>query len=149
MWEPASRIGDFGNCLNGFAKSLRVLRSSWILNELKCNLYCKIVKYCILYEVCMIKIAPHGTVSPQMWCIESIKGWFTRPQTWWQDFLKLLVERKKFGLICFPRICFVGLICCEQEPLWLRYFLCVRIRLSNRCKIKFTLSLDCSQIIFL
>ena len=27
---------------------------------------CKIVKYCILSEVCMIKTAPHGTVSPQM-----------------------------------------------------------------------------------
>ena len=79
-------IGDFGHFFSGFAKSPRVLRSSWILNE--CNLYCKIVKYCILSEVCMIKTAPHGTVSPQMWCIKSIKGWFTRPQTCWQDFVK-------------------------------------------------------------
>ena len=59
-----------------------------------------------------------------------------------------LVERKKFGLICFP-----GLICCDQEPLWFlnvieddSYFL--GVRLSTRCKIKFTLSLDCLQIIF-
>ena len=29
----------------------------------------------------MIKIAPHGTVSPQMLCIKSMKGWFIRPQT--------------------------------------------------------------------
>ena len=79
-------IGDFRNFFSGFAKSPRVLRSSWILNE--CNLYCKIVKYCILSEVCMIKTAPHGTVSPQMWCIKSIKGWFTRSQTCWQDFVK-------------------------------------------------------------
>ena len=38
---------------------------------------------------------------------------------------------------------------CDQEPLWLCYFLVVHIRLSNRCKIKFTLSLDCLQINFL
>ena len=46
-------IGDFGHFFSGFAKSLRVLRSSWILND--SNLYCKIVKYCILLEVCMMK----------------------------------------------------------------------------------------------
>ena len=50
-WEPASRWGDFGIFFKGFAKSPRVLRSSWILNE--CNLYCKTVKYCILSEVCI------------------------------------------------------------------------------------------------
>ena len=76
----------FWKFFSGFAKSPRVLRSSWILNE--CNLYCKIVKYCILSEVCMIKTAPQSTVSPQMWCIKSIKGWFTHPQICWQDFVK-------------------------------------------------------------
>ena len=65
-WEPAGPIGDFGN-FNGFIKSPRVLRSSWILN--KCNLYCKIVNYCTLSEVCMMKTTSHSTVSPQMWCI--------------------------------------------------------------------------------
>ena len=30
-WESAGRIGDFGNFLNGLAKSPRVLRSSWIV----------------------------------------------------------------------------------------------------------------------
>ena len=30
-----------------------------------------------------------------------------------------LSNAKKFGLICFPRICFRGLIYCDQEPLWL------------------------------
>ena len=58
----------------------------WILNE--CNLSWKIVKYCILSEVCMIKTAPHITVSPQMWCIKSMKCWFTRSQSCWQDFVK-------------------------------------------------------------
>ena len=69
--ELAGHTGDFGNFLNGFAKSPRVLRWSWILN--KCNLSWKIVKYCILYEVCMIKTAPHSTLSPQTWCIKKYK----------------------------------------------------------------------------
>ena len=30
-----------------------------------------------------------------------------------------LVERKTFGLICFPRVCFPRLIYCDQEPLLL------------------------------
>ena len=30
-----------------------------------------------------------------------------------------LSNAKKFGLICFPRICFRGLTYCDQEPLWL------------------------------
>ena len=85
-WEPADRICGFRNFLNGLAKSPRVLRSSWILNE--CNFCCKIVKYWILSEVCMIKTVPHSTVSPQMWCINGIKGWFTRNQICWQDFVK-------------------------------------------------------------
>ena len=69
--EPAGRIGDFGNFLNGFAKSPRVLRWSRILNE--CNLSRKMVKYCILYKVCMIKTAPHSTLSPQTWCLKKYK----------------------------------------------------------------------------
>ena len=81
-WEPAGGIDDFENFFNDLVKSPHVLSSFWILNE--CNLYCKIVKYCILYEVCMIKTVPQSTVSPQMWCIKSIKGWFTRPQICWQ-----------------------------------------------------------------
>ena len=60
------------------AKSPGVLRSSWILNE--CNLYRKIVKYCILSEVCMIKTVPHSTVSPQMWCTNGKKVGFHSPR---------------------------------------------------------------------
>ena len=71
--EPAGRIGDFGNFWTvSLIKSARLLRWSWILNE--CNLPWKIVKYCILYEVCMIKTATHSTLSPQMWCIKKMKG---------------------------------------------------------------------------
>ena len=53
-----------------------------------------------------------------------------------------LSNPKKFGLIWFPRICFRGLIYCDQEPLWLLnmiedvyYFLGVRVRLSTRFKL--------------
>ena len=72
-WELAGRIGDFGNFLNGFAKSpqLIVLNIDWVQ-----YLSWKIVKYCILCEVRMI----NSTVSPHMWCIKSIKGWFTHPR---------------------------------------------------------------------
>ena len=58
-----------------------------------------------------------------------------------------LSNAKKVRLICFP-----GLIHCGQEPALLNvvedddYFLGVLIRLSTRCKIKFTLSLDCLEI---
>ena len=54
-----------------------------------------------------------------------------------------LSKAKKCGLICFPKICFRGLIYCDQEPLWLLnviedvcYFLGVHIfRLSTRCEM--------------
>ena len=89
----------------GLAKSPRVLRSSWMLNER--NLYCKIMKYCILLsEVCMIKTVPHGTVSPQMWCINDIKGWFTPAHPDLLARLCKLVERKKIR----PDFFFSGLI---------------------------------------
>ena len=82
----------------------------------------------------MIKTAPHSTLSPQMWCIKkkNKRSVFTHP-----DLLARickLVERKKFGLICFPIICFARLIYCDQEPSLLLivtedYFLGVHIRL--------------------
>ena len=49
-----------------------------------------------------------------------------------------LVKRKKFDLICFPRICFLGLIYRNQEPLCLLnvieddcYFLCVNEAINS------------------
>ena len=46
-WEPAGRIGDFGNFLNGFAKSPRliVLNIDWV------EFVSKIVKYFILSQL--------------------------------------------------------------------------------------------------
>ena len=91
----------FSNFCIGFAKSPSMLRSFWILNE--CNLYFKIVKYCILSEVCMIKTAPYSTVLPRMWCIKRIKCWFTRPQIRWQDFVKQTCRTQKIRPDLFSR----------------------------------------------
>ena len=155
-WEPAGRIGDFGNFFKSFDKNSHVLRSSWILNE--CNLYCKIVKYRILSEVCMIKTVPHSTVSPQMWCTKSIKRLVYTPPDLLARFCNVKTCRtpKIRPDFFFPRICFPGLIYCDQQPLWLLnvieddcYFLVVHIRLSTRCKTWLTSLLDCLQIIFL
>ena len=65
----------------------------------------------------MIKIAPHSTLSPQMWFIKKIRLVCTHPELLAR--ICKLVERKKFGLICFPKICFPRLIYCDQEPLLL------------------------------
>ena len=49
----------------------------------------------------MIKRVPHGTVSPQMCCINGIKGCFTRAQIL-AGFCKVnLLNAKKFGLFFF------------------------------------------------
>ena len=55
-----------------------------------------------------------------------------------------LVERKKFGLICFPGTCFPRLIYCDQEPLLLinvtedYFFGCTYKAISTRYKVCFT-----------
>ena len=71
---------------------------------------------------------------------------YTHPELLARFLLSKLVERKKFGLTCFPRIRFLGLIYRDQELLWLLnvieddcYFLGAYIRLSIRCKIFFSL----------
>ena len=119
-----------------------MLRWSWVLNE--CNLSWKIVKYCILYEVCMIKTAPHSTLSPQMWCLKKNKGLVCTHPDLLARICKL-VERKKFGLICFPRICLIS----TPYLLWSRaiialkcdrrlFFGCTYKAISTRYKICFT-----------
>ena len=128
----------FGNFSNGLAKSPRLQRSSRILNE--CSLYCKIVKYCILSEVCMIKTVPHSTVSPQMWYMNGMKGWFTSTHICWQC---KVVERKirpDFfpGLINLRWWKATMALKCDRRLL---LFLGVHMRLSTRGKIWFTLGL--------
>ena len=76
----------------------------------------------------MIKTAPHSTLSPQMWCIKKAKRLVCTHPDLLARICKL-VERKKFGLICFAL-----LIYCDQEPSLLLnltedYFLGVHIRL--------------------
>ena len=87
MWEPAGRIGDFGHFLNVFAKSpwLIVLNIDWV------HLFWKIVKYCILSEVCII----NSTVSPQMWCIKSINRLVYTPPDLLARFCKVNMSKPK------------------------------------------------------
>ena len=116
-WEPAGRIVDFGIFWTVLLKAHVCFARFWKKKRLnECNLSWKIVKHYILSEVCMIKTAPHITVSPQMWCIRSMKCWFRRTQIVGKILFRKLVESKKFGLICSPRIRFPGLIYCDQEP---------------------------------
>ena len=91
----------------------------------------------------MIKTVPQSTVSPQMRCINGIKGWFTRTQICWQDFAKLTCRTQKIRPNFFP-----GLIYGDQEPLWLLNVIeddCQLFGehsgLSTRSKIWFTLGL--------
>ena len=85
----------------------------------------------------MIKAAPHSTISPQMSCIQKK---YKRLVCTHPDLLARickLVDRKKFGLICFPR-----LIYCDREPLLLlnltvHLFGCTYKARSTRYKICF------------
>ena len=73
----------------------------------------------------MIKTVPHGTASPQMMYKKYKRLVYTSPDLL-ARFCKInckLVERRKLGLICSPRICFPGLILLHQKFLqfdWLR-----------------------------
>ena len=96
------------------------------------------MRYYILYEVCMIKTAPHSTFSPQMWCIKKKKKRLVCTHPDLLARICKLVDCKKFGLICFPR-----LIYCDQEPLLLlnltvHLFGCTYKAISTGYKICFT-----------
>ena len=86
-WEPTGRIGDFGNCFNVFAKSLRLilLNIDWMQFVLKnCATDCK-------SKVCMI----NSTVSPQMWCIKSISRLVYTPPDLLSRFCKVNLSKAK------------------------------------------------------
>ena len=83
-----------------------------------------------------------------MWCIKSIKGWFTRSQISWQDFVKSTCRTSKIRPDLFSKNLFsrpnllwsraiMSLKCYRR---WLQFF-GGHIRLSTRCKIWFTLGL--------
>ena len=66
----------------------------------------------------MIKTASHSTLSPQMWCIEKNKRLVcTHPELLAR--ICKLVDRKKFGLICFPRL--IYLFGCTYKAISTRY----------------------------
>ena len=89
------------------------------------------------------KTAPHSTLSPQMWRIKKNKRMVCTHPDLLARICKL-VERKTFGLICFPRICFPRLIYCDQEQLLHLnvtedyFFGCTYKAISNRYKLCFT-----------
>ena len=82
---------------------------------------------CLQIAVCFLYLYPLEQCAPSKCSLISLFWTF---------------ERKKFGLTCFPRMCFLGLIYYDQEPLRLLnviedncYFLVVHRKLSTRCKI--------------
>ena len=118
-WEPAGRLGDFGNFFNGLAKSPRL---TWILTE--CNLSWKSVKYCILFEVCMI----NSTVSPQIWCIKSINGLVYTPPDLSARFCKVnLSKAKNSACFVFQALNLLwsrAIMALECDRRWLLFFGC-------------------------
>ena len=121
------RMVDFGNFLNGFAYKPHDW-SSWILTE--CNLSWKLVKYRIPSEVCMI----NSTVLTSDVMYKNYKRLVQTPPDLLARICKVnLSNAKQFGLTCFPRSCFRGLIYCDLEcdRRCLLFFLCtIAIRLS-------------------
>ena len=128
-------MGDFGNFLNGFAKSPRLI----VLN---------VDGVQFVLKNCEIPHSVRGLYDKQ-YCFTSDMLYkkykrivYTPPDLLARICKVNLSNAKKSGLICFPRICFRGLIYCDQEPLWLLnvsehvcHFLGVHIRLSTRCKM--------------
>ena len=119
--------GWFGNFLNGFAKSPRlvVLNIDWaqfllrIINK-------KPFMSAISLKNCKIPHSVRGLYD-KMYCFTSdvmykrYKRLVYTPPDFLARICKVnLSNAKKFGLICFPRICFRGLTySSDQEPLWL------------------------------
>ena len=131
-------MGDFGNFWNGFAKSPRliVLNIDWVQ---------------FVFKNCEIPHSVRGLYD-KYYCFTSDVTYkkykrlaYTAPDLLARICRVNLSNAKKFGLICFPRICFRGLIYCDQELLNRLalecdieddcYFLSVPIRLSTRCKM--------------
>ena len=109
-WEPAGRIGNFGNYFNGLAKSRHVLRSFWIY---------------WMSVICIAKLWNTAFCPRSVWYLMVLFHLRCYVYKVWKAGLHVprlvrfckvlkLVERTKFGLVCFP-----GLMYCDQELLWL------------------------------
>ena len=124
--------GWFWKFLNGLAKSPRFMTNmniDWVQFVLKnYEIPLSFTKVCLINST---------------YCFTSDVMVYTPPDLLARICGVNLSNVNKLGLICFPRICFRGLIYCDQEPLWLMnviedfcYFsLGVHIRLSTRCKM--------------
>ena len=115
--------GDFGNFLNGFAKSARfiVLNIDWVQLVFKKLWNTAFCPRSVMYKKYKRLVYMHTPSSDLLARICKVNLW----------------NAKEFGLICFR-----GLIYCDQEPLWLLNviedvccLLGVHIRLSTRCKM--------------
>ena len=95
--------------------------SSWILN--KCNLSCKLwnLHSCILFAVCMIKTVSHSTVTSDLMYKKYKRLVYVPPDLLARFCTVNVSNAKNSAWFCFPRICFPGLIFCDQEPLGLMW----------------------------
>ena len=129
-------MSDFGKFLNAFANKVHACFDG---PEYWMNAICleKIMKYCILYEVCMIKTAPRSTLSPQMWCIKKNKRLVCTHPDLLARICKL-VDRKNSAWFVFRALstvikshyCFLNLT--------VHLFGCTCKAISTRYKICFT-----------
>ena len=107
-------MGDFGNFLNGFAKSPQLI----VLN-IDCVQF--------ILKNCEIPHSVHRGLYDKLYCFTSDVMYkrykrlvYTPPDLLARICKVNLSKAKKFGLICSPRICFRGLTySSDQEPLWL------------------------------
>ena len=143
QWEPAGRKGDFGNFLNSFAKSPRVLRT--VLN-IECVQF--VLKNCeMLHFVCGL----YHKNSASYYCFTSDVTYkeyemlvYTHPELL-ARFCRENLSKAKIRPDLFSKKSFSRpVIYCDQELLWLLnvigddcYFLGVYIQLSIRCNIFF------------
>ena len=131
-WEPVGRRGDFGNVLNGFAKSPRfvVLNIDWVQFVLKNCEILHSVRGLYAKQNCFVSVVMYKTYKRLVYTPPDLLARFCKVN---------LSKAKKLGLICLPRICFPGQIYFDQEPLWLlnviAIFVGVQIRLSTRSKM--------------
>ena len=131
-WEPVGRRGDFGNVLNGFAKSPRfvVLNIDWVQFVLKNCEILHSVRGLYAKQNCFVSVVMYKTYKRLVYTPPDLLARFCKVN---------LSNAKKLGLICLPRICFPGQIYFDQELLWLlnviAIFVGVQIRLSTRSKM--------------
>ena len=125
-WEPA------GSIYRWFWKFFERFRYKPTIDRPEYWLSAKIVKYCILSEVCKI----YSTVSPQMWCIKTINRSVYTPPDLLSRFCKVnLLKAKDSAWFVFQEFVFEVL-----NILWSRAIMALecdrRLLLFFACKYK-------------